>query len=111
MKSEPLVVEREPKREGSYHDTGSQAFHSRASQGIVSGLLPGESFPEGRRGHARDRENSIFGLLKAYRQDGDGFSVDYHRATPGRVSQEAEEQIEEDEDNPIRWTGESSANE
>jgi len=36
----------------------------------------------------------FFGLLKAYRQDGDGFSVDYHRATPGRITQEAEEQIE-----------------
>jgi transposase len=36
----------------------------------------------------------FFALLKAYRRDAEAFSVDYHRATPGRISQEAEEEIE-----------------
>jgi hypothetical protein len=35
----------------------------------------------------------FFALLKIYRQDTDAFSVDYHRSTPGCISEEAEHQI------------------
>ena len=35
----------------------------------------------------------FFALLKIYRQEPDAFSVEYHRSTPGRISEEAEHQI------------------
>jgi transposase len=38
----------------------------------------------------------FFALLKAYRRDGDAFSMNYHRATPARLTQEAEDQIKQE---------------
>jgi hypothetical protein len=37
----------------------------------------------------------FFGMLKAYRQNPDGFSIDYHRSTIGRLSHETEDQIKQ----------------
>jgi transposase len=38
----------------------------------------------------------FFGMLKAYRQNPDAFSIDYRRSTPGRLSQETEDQIKQE---------------
>lgn len=38
----------------------------------------------------------FFALLKAYRQDPGAFSIEYHRATQGRLAEEAENQIKQE---------------
>jgi len=61
-------------------------------QGYCQGLLARAEIQE-MLGIGKSR---FFILLKAYRQDPDGFSIAYERSTPGRLSADVEAAIERD---------------
>ena len=75
-------------------------LHKRFSAEQVKLLL--QRYTEGELCRAEIEEvlgvgkTRFFALLKAYRHDREQFSITYQRSTPGRLRQEAEQQIAEE---------------
>jgi hypothetical protein len=96
MKSEPLVVEEDPKRE----DITMTQVHKRFTAEQVKILFQG--YCQGNLSRSEVEEmlgigkTRFFALLKTYRQDPDVFSIAYLRSTQGRLSGETENQIQQE---------------
>jgi hypothetical protein len=96
MKSEPLVVEEDPKREDITMTQVHKRFTAEQVKILFQGYCQGNlSRPdvEEMLGIGKTR---FFALLKTYRQDPDAFSIGYLRSTQGRLSRETENQIQQE---------------
>ena len=96
MKSEPLVVEKGPKREDITMTQVHKRFTAEQVKILFQGYCQGNlSRPdvEEMLGIGKTR---FFALLKTYRQDPDVFSIAYLRSTQGRLSGETENQIKQE---------------
>jgi transposase len=96
LKSELFMVKRTLKTKGNYMTQIHKRFTAEQVKVLFQGYCQGNlSRPdvEDMLGIGKTR---FFALLKAYRQTLDTFSIDYHRSTSRRLSEEAETQIEQE---------------
>jgi transposase len=96
LKSEPLMVERASKRE----DNPMTQVHKRFTAEQVKVLFQGYCQGNLSRSDVEEmlgiRKTRFFALLKTYRRDPGTFSMAYQRSTPGRLSEESENKIEQE---------------